>query len=221
MKNFHGSVARVLALSLVSFTVAGQQSPKASLGLFKETADIGTTRPGAASFSEGTGSYRVTGGGADLWGKEDDFRFLWLPLTGDATLEADITFPVVDVVPKEKAMLIFRQSNQPDAAYADLALHGDGHIALQFRKTDGGQTEDLTATQRGSRHLRLERKGDHFTASLGNSASTMEQVLSTDVALHDQVLVGVGVCAHDANAVHAAVFSNVKLVRSAASESQK
>jgi hypothetical protein len=209
MKN----LTRLLALSLVSFTLLGQQGSAGPLGIFKETADIGTTQPGAAKYDAGIGSYRITGGGADLWGKEDDFRFAWLPLSGDATLEADVSFPAGDVVPKEKAMLIFRQSTQPDAAYADLALHGDGHIALQFRKTDGGQTEDLTATQHGSKHLRIERKGDHFTASLGDSSATVTPVLSTDVALHGTVLVGLGVCSHNAGGVNTAIFSNVKLTR--------
>ena len=213
MQKLNKSLSRLLALSLLSFTLAGQQPSAGPLGLFKQTADIGTTQPGSATYAPATSTYRVVGGGADLWGKEDDFRFLWLPLTGDASLEADISFPADDVVPKEKAMLIFRQSAQPDAAYADLAIHGDGHIALQFRKTDGGPTEDLTATQHGSKHLRLERKGDHFTAYLGDSPSTMTQVLSTDVALHGPVLVGLGVCAHDQNAVHTATFSHVKLTR--------
>ena len=209
------NLARLLALSVVPFSLLpAQQRAKPPLGVFKSTADIGTTLKGAAVFSAADGSYRVTGGGADLWGKEDDFRFVWLPLTGDAALEADVSFPADDVAPKEKAMLIFRQSVQPDAAYADLAIHGDGHIALQYRKTDGGQTEDLTAAQKGSKHIRLERKGDHFTASLGDDSSKMDQALSADVALHGEVLVGLGVCAHNASGLNTAIFSNVKLLRS-------
>lgn len=216
MKNLTRSFQRLLVVGTVSFTLAGQSS--GPLGIFKETADIGTTQPGSATYSAADRSYRATGGGADLWGKEDDFRFVWLPISGDAALEADITFPADDVVPKEKAMLIFRQSAQPDSAYADLALHGDGHIALQFRKTEGGQTEDLTATERGSKHLRLQRRGDHFTASLGTAPSAMTTVLSTDVALHGPVLVGLGVCAHNAGGVNTAIFSNVKVSRGTASQ---
>ncbi len=211
MLNLTRSLSRFLALFVISFSVAGQQSSGTSLGLFRQTADIGTTKPGSATYSAATGSYRVAGGGADLWGSEDDFRFIWLPVVGDATLEADISFPAEDVVPKEKAMLIFRQSTAPDAAYADLALHGDGHIALQFRKADGAKTEDLTATERNSRHLRLERHGNQFTASLGPNASEMTTVLSTDVAMHGPILSGLGVCAHDADGLHSAIFTNVKL----------
>ncbi len=213
MPNPKSSILWLLAVAIVptNFLVA-QGSSKPSLGIFKSTADIGNTRKGAANFSARAGSYRVTGGGADLWGKEDDFRFLWLPLAGDAVLEADVTFPADEVVPKEKAMLIFRQSVSPAAAYADLAIHGDGHIALQFRKDEGGQTEDLTAPQGGSKHLRLERQGDHFTASLGNSSSEMTPILSTDVALHGSVLVGLGVCAHDASGLSTVVFSNLRII---------
>jgi TolB protein len=214
MKKLTGWLPVMVGLSVVSVALVGQPGTGGSLGIFRETADIGTTRAGTVTYSAANGSYRVTGGGGDLWGKEDDFRFVWLPVTGDAAIEADVTFPAEDVVPKEKAMLIFRQTVRPDAAYADLAIHGDGHIALQFRKVEGGETADLTAAQHGSRHLRLERRGDHFTASVGPNAAEMTTVLSTDVALHGPVLVGLGVCAHEVDGLHTAVFSKVKLTAS-------
>ena len=110
-------------------------------------------------------------------------------------------------------MLIFRQSAKPDAAYADLALHGDGHIALQFRKMTAGETADLTAPQHGSKHLKLVRKGERFTAYVGENATSMTEVLSTDVSLYGPVLVGLGVCSHNADGVNTAIFSNVALTR--------
>ena len=38
---------------------------------------------------------------------------------------------------------------------------------------------------------------------------------STKVVLHDPVYVGIGMCAHKADAVETAVFSNVKMERAA------
>ncbi len=44
-----------------------------------------------------------------------------------------------------KAALMIRQSLEPDAAYADVALHGDGLTSLQFRPTAGAATSALAS----------------------------------------------------------------------------
>ena len=45
------------------------------------TQDIGTVGlAGTASFQAGTGTYSVTGAGADIWGTADAFRFVYQPL---------------------------------------------------------------------------------------------------------------------------------------------
>ena len=44
---------------------------------------------------------------------------------------------------------MIRQSLDPDSAYADAALHGDGLTSLQFRPTAGGET--LEVSRRPSR----------------------------------------------------------------------
>jgi hypothetical protein len=55
-------------------------------GIFENQGDLGTTpKPGLLEFDAGKGSYRVTGGGANMWGAEDALHFVWKRVTGDVS----------------------------------------------------------------------------------------------------------------------------------------
>lgn len=209
-------MARLLALLLgcglalpLATSAAAQQ---ASDGIFAGAADVGAALSGSTVYDPATGSYRVTGGGDDMWGAADAFRFTWMRFSGDGVLTADIQFPPGTKPPNEKAVLLFRQSLAPPSAYADVAIHADGHITLQYRASDGGVTADTTATQHGSTTLSIERKGNHFTAYASTPEGKMVEFASTDVALQDPVYVGLGVCAHDAKGLATVTFSNVRVL---------
>ncbi len=206
------SILFVFALVFAGNGPAQQQS-RNPLGIFESSTDIGATRPGATLYDPATASYHVTGGGADLWGAADQFRFTWLKLSGDASLSASIHFAPNTGDPTAKAILIFRQSLDPGSPYADTAIYADGHITLQFRATAGGKTGDTTSTRHGSTRLRIVRKGDQFTLSAGSESQMEADPTPATVVLHDPVYVGIGVCAHNADHLETATFSNVKLER--------
>ncbi len=204
----------LLAAALVA--PAPAQSPAGNnLGPFSNSTDIGATRPGATLYDPATASFRVTGGGADLWGAADQFHLTWVKLSGDAALSADIHFAPGTADPTAKAILIFRQSLDPASPYADAAIHADGHITLQYRSTPGGKTEDSTAPQHGPARLRIERRGDQFALYIGSADSKTPATSPATVVLHDPVYVGIGVCAHNAGHLETATFTNVTLDHSA------
>jgi regulation of enolase protein 1 (concanavalin A-like superfamily) len=208
---------------LVAFALAGaslvvaQQRPSGSRSIFEASSDVGKTRAGSTVYGPADGVYRVTGGGADMWGAADAFHFSWVRVSGDAALTADIQFPWGSKAPLEKAVLIFRQSLDPASPYADVAIHADGHITLQYRATAGGKTVDVTAADHGSTRLRIERSGDRFTAYTGSASGKVTAFSNTTIALEDPVYVGIGVCAHDAEGLTTVGFSNVSIERPSAS----
>jgi hypothetical protein len=184
-----------------------QRSLPEGQNMFEGSTDIGKALKGSTVYDAATGEYRVSGGGADMWGAEDDFHMSWVRVSGDVTVSADVTFPADGgAIPLKKAVLMVRQSLDPDAAYADVAVHGDGHITLQYRETKGGPTADLTSSVHGPVRLRIERKGDQFTSYAGTAVSGPVKIV-----LHDPVYVGIGMCAHKADGIETAVFSNVKV----------
>lgn len=208
--------ARFLSASLLGGLAAasmsaGQQHTTEPLGLFRGFSDIGATRPGSTSFDPRTKTYRMSGGGTDIWGKADEFSFTWVRVSGDGSLMADVTFAQPLAYPISKAVLMIRQGLSAEAAYADVAIHADGHITLQYRDSAAEETKDTTLPEHGPTGIRLVRKGNTFTASAVFADGHLGAPASTTVAMQDPVYVGIGVGSHNAHALQTVTFSHVSM----------
>lgn len=182
------------------------------LGLFTGQSDVGKTpEKGSATFDESAKAYRVTGGGANMWFKEDAFHFVYKQITGDVALNADIAFEGEGKEPHRKAALMIRQNLEPDSAYADVAVHGDGLTSLQYRPSAGVDTGEFRLAMKAPKQVGIERRGNEITvwASDGSSKATNGPVV---VSMNGPVYVGLAVCSHNANVLETADFSGLKLV---------
>ncbi len=80
------------AAALTAFLLLACPALAGNLGLFEKQTDVGSvTPPGTATYDAATQTYTITSAGANLWGKEDAFHFLWTKMSGDFVLTADIT----------------------------------------------------------------------------------------------------------------------------------
>jgi TolB protein len=205
-------------LVLLTGALAAAAFPQASeLGVFTDRGGVGKTPPGCkASYDAAKGEYRITGGGANIWGAEDAFCYVWKKAPGDVTLTADIEWVGTSDTAHRKAVLMVRQSLEPGAAYADAVSHGDGLTSLQFRGAAGEQTYQVFTQAEGAVRLRLVRQGSRFTMYAGKPGGELKPVGPVEyISLKNPVYVGIGVCSHVAGALETAVFSNVKLDESA------
>jgi TolB protein len=199
--------AAFLACSGFAAAQAGHTSAQL---LLAGSTDIGSTLQGSTVSGPASGTFRITGGGADMWGTQDAFRFGWIRLAGDATLSADVHFGP-GTAHLAKGVLIFRETLEPDSPYADVAIHGDGHVTLQYRAASSAETKDITAPEQGATRIRIERKGGQFITSTKAPNGSWKVFAAQTVALHGPVYVGLGVCAHDAQGLVTATFSQAKL----------
>jgi hypothetical protein len=185
----------------------------ASLGEFEQEADVGQVqKPGTTRYDPATRTYLVGGSGENMWARTDGFHFVWKRLSGDISLAADVEFPSPGGQAHRKACLLIRQGLEPDAAYADAAMHGDGLTSLQFREVQGDVTHEVQSSVSGPRRLRLERYGDVITMSVARAGEELHPSGgSCTIKFKDPVYVGLGVCAHDKNAFEEARFSNITL----------
>jgi Tol biopolymer transport system component len=110
---------------------------------------------------------------------------------------------------------IVRTGLEPDAAYVDIAVHGDGLTALQFRRAPGGETEELRSPTHHPEVIQLSRRGGTYTMAVASPGGTFARQRIDDLELGDEVYVGLFVCSHDAAASQRAVFDNVRIVRPA------
>jgi Tol biopolymer transport system component len=202
----------VLSFGLVS--AAPAQQPATPLGIFEAHSDVGITpKPGSATYDPATAEYRVTGGGANMWAGVDAFHFVWKKVNGDFDLNALVHLVGAGAEDHRKAALVVRQSLDPNSAYADVAVHGDGLTALQFRPVAGAETAEVRSPVSAPGSILLSRRGAQLTMSARSAAGTDPFVPSGPVTLEftGPVYVGLGVCSHDANVLETAVFSKVVL----------
>jgi Tol biopolymer transport system component len=204
-----GSALLVLFLG----TRLGFCDATADLGIFSEQADIGSpTKSGSVRFDPARGEYLITGGGANMWSTNDAFHFVWVKMSGDLSLAADITFAATNGNPHRKACLVIRQSLAPDSAYADVAVHGVGLTALQYREAAGDTTHEIQSDISGPARVSLEKRGDYVSMSVAGAGEPLHPAGAMyRMQFQEPFYVGLGVCAHNNKASAQAVFSKVEL----------
>ena len=198
---------------VVACAMAFCASPVAAqtVGIFANHADIGETSiPGRVSHD--AGRYRMTASGANIWGERDAFHYAWVQRSGDLHIAADIAWEGKGKDPHRKAGLMIRQNRTPGSPYADVMVHGDGMVSLQYRAEQDGPTRQIISAVWHPRRVRLEREGDFVYFSVaGADGKLMHAGGSYRIAFQAPVLVGLAVSAHDNNVTETATFSNVEL----------
>ena len=206
--NNNGLVAAIAVLLLT-----GGGAASAAVGVFEDHNDVGTLlHPGGVAFDSGSHAYTISAGGDNMWAVEDDFHFVWKKVSGDVSLSSEIAFPVKGGNGHRKAVLMIRQSLDADSAYVDAAVHGDGLTSLQSREVKGAPTHEVGLNDASPHRVRLEKRGDYFFMYLARGGEDLHLAGgSMRLSLQEPFYVGIGVCAHDKNAVEKAVFSNVEV----------
>ena len=192
-----------------------RQTPDAAavLGIFENHGDVGTvSKSGSVTFDDGAKSYTLTGSGENMWSTRDAFHYVWKKASGDVALAADISFKGAGKEPHRKACLIIRQSLDADSAYVDAALHGDGLTSLQFREAKGAATHEVQANVLAPLRLRIEKIGKYARMYLGSDDKEPSfSGAAVRLTLEEPFYVGLGVCAHNNDAIETADFSHVEL----------
>jgi TolB protein len=181
-------------------------------GLFDSSRDIGKVAfKGSTKFDAQKQEYRITGSGANIWGTQDAFQFAWRQVSGDLKLSAAVAFEGTGGNEHRKGGWMIRQNLDPNAAYVDAMVHGNGMTSLQYRSAAGGPTREVRWYSASPASILLERDGDVFTLSVARADGVYQPVGSIVVALEDPVYAGLAVCSHDAKREETAVFSQVSM----------
>jgi hypothetical protein len=187
--------------------------PAPRFGLFTDVADVGAPAiKGSTQFDAATAQYRITGAGANIWAKQDEFQFAWREMSGNFTMSATLRF-LGQGNDHRKAGLMVRQSLDTDATYADVVVHGNGMGALQWRSRKGEDSNafDLPIEGPGTFTVKLVRTGVRIYMFIAREGAPPQEIAHTEVTFEGPVLIGLAVCSHDANASDTAVFSNVAI----------
>jgi len=198
-------------LLLLSTLSAGPLLWAQSYGVFDGAGDIGDNPKAGSHVVVSPTEYRVTGGGANVWGAADAFYFLWKRVPADVTLSAAMAFPEPGGDPHRKAVLMIRQSLDAGSAYSGVTVHGDGLTSMQYRTATGGQTQETRFEFEKGQRFRLERRGDRVTVYAATAGSDLLVAIGPrDLGFSGPAYVGIGVSAHNAGALETGVFTSVQ-----------
>jgi TolB protein len=133
----------------------GQFQP---VGIFDHHQDVGNPKlKGSVVYNEKDQTYTMSGAGVNMWAGIDQFHFLWKKIKGDFIIQATIQFIGKGTDPHRKIGIIARDKLTTDSRYADACVHGDILTSLQFRGSDGAQTEQVTVASHHPTHIEFLR----------------------------------------------------------------
>ncbi|MCX5644018.1 MAG: discoidin domain-containing protein [Phycisphaerae bacterium] len=166
------------------------------------------------------GNIVIGGGGADIFGTADQFRFGFKRLTGNGTIVARVD-SIGNTDPWAKAGVMIRESLEAGSRYAIvLASPGNG-VRFQARAaTDTGATSDTTVATAAQTALKtpvwvkLERSGMTFNgyySTDGVKWTPMSWNPQTINMVASPVYIGLAVTSHNAAALTTAEFSGVAM----------
>ena len=196
---------------LFSLLAASGFAQTGKLGAFTNSGDVGgPALKGSTTFDASKTQYRITGAGANIWAKEDQFQYLWREMSGNVAVTATLQF-LGQGAEHRKAGIMLRQTLDTDSPYIDIVIHGNGMPGVQWRNTKGDITNamDFPYDAPAQYQLKLIRQGSAITVWIAKNGAELKELGHTQVQLANPVLVGLAVCSHTADASDTVVFSDV------------
>jgi regulation of enolase protein 1 (concanavalin A-like superfamily)/pectate lyase len=175
-----------------------------------QSADIGNPGVTGAAGYEGA-TYSLSGGGADVWGTFDEFRYAFRVMSGDGTIVARVA-SVQGAEAWTKAGVMIRASDDPRSAHASMFVSVAKGLAFQRRATTGATSRNTAgAAAAAPEWVRLERVGNALTASTSADGRSWTEVGRDTITLPSDVLVGLAITSHDETTLATATFDNVSV----------
>jgi endoglucanase len=174
--------------------------------------DIGGSKKGGL---EKTGEeIALFGGGEDIWGENDQFRFLYQPIEGDFELSVELA-SMEDFEDYAKAGLMIRGSMDPNAPHVLLSSFSNGELQFATRQKSGEDTKALpTQTPGLPIQLRVIRHGSRVEASFRKADRDWTTLGSHETPhLPNQVYAGAVALSHDNRRLIRIVYRKFALSR--------
>lgn len=172
---------------------------------------------------EPEGTLNVSGSGADIWGGEDEFHFVYKEVTGNVSLVVHVD-SLVNTNGFAKAGLMVRDTLESDARNTAVFFTPENGTRLQRRAAVGEDyiTDDEETLYEGDpndpntfpRWLKIQRTSGGLVfvySSLDGSSWDQFTLARTMATMSSPVYLGVAVTSHDDTLVTDAVFDHVTL----------
>ena len=175
-----------------------------------QTADIGNVQiEGSAVYNDG--SFTLEGAGNDIWGEQDQFRYMYQTISGDGTMIVKIN-SLTNTNAWTKAGIMLRDNLSPSAAHSFLALTPSNGVAFQHRASEGaGSNHQAGGNGTTPLWLKLVRSGSSFTGYTSNNGSTWTLVGNQNINMNNDIYIGLALTSHDNTQLSVASFSELTI----------
>ena len=170
--------------------------------------DVGSVGAAGGSYCS-SGTFTVSGCGADIWGSNDAFQYAYQPASGDCSIVARVT-GVQGTDPWAKAGVMIRETLNNNATHCSVFVTPGNGAAFQCRTSTGGSTTMPNNPACSTPYwVKAVRTGNTFTTYCSSNGSSWTQLGSQTINMGANTYIGVCVTSHNPSSVCTATFDNV------------
>lgn len=174
-----------------------------------QSRDIGNVAA-AGNASASNGTFTITGSGADIWNRADEFHYVYQTLSGDGEIVGQVT-EIANTDAWAKAGLMFRETLAANAKHASVFVTPSRGVSFQRRTTTGSTSQSTGSSGNKPVWLKVTRAGNTFTSFKSLDGTNWKQIGSATVDMNADIFVGLAVTAHKDGALNTSVFKNVSV----------
>jgi len=183
--------------------------------------DIGGPGFAGAANTCDSETIEIVGGGADIWGSSDQFRFVYKEVTGDFDASVHVT-DLRGGDPTTKAVIDVRETTDGASPALHISVNppppgrdlGEAGQRSTLNGATAGWPGSLTYTPVGipNAWIRMTRVGNAFTSFRSSNGADWIQFAQVTQVSPPSLLVGIGVTAHNNSLLATGAFSNFRIV---------
>jgi hypothetical protein len=168
--------------------------------------------PKLSDFAEESGGiYKIKGIGSDIYGKYDEFNFVYKEHTGKMTMIARIDSIEEGADPWAKAGIMIRDTLDANARYAALLLTPENGVRYQYRSVTNDATERLFDTNVAPPYwVKFDRtSGGLLRSYYSTNGVDWTSFSLKQISMANPIYIGLAVTSHIPTEACEAQFSNV------------
>ncbi|MGJ8641241.1 MAG: carbohydrate-binding protein [Opitutaceae bacterium] len=188
------------------------------------STNMGNTSAGSTSYNPVTKAWTISGNGSRMWFSDSpDYRFAYLPVTGDATIIAKLNSLSGGSTEDARAGLVFSSDLTDNAKMqAIIVTHPDGSdpqthsfrrgdIAHSHQGNSGSRSYERQSSPKIPYWLKIERIGDRVNCYSSPDGVSWSCGESADYAVGASAYMGLAVSSDQTNGQSIATFTDVRI----------
>ncbi len=211
MQRLFVTIRKIVPCMMISL-IGTQTFAQKIFGDFEKSTDIGNVKhAGSTGYDIAKQQYELSGSGKNIWGKNDEFHYLYKRMKGDFILHARGSFIGKGTDPHRKFGWMIRSGLDTGSAMVCATVHGDGLTSLQYRTSAKAEVTERKSDVNAPDVIQLERRRSQYIMSVAKFGDPFITTEITEAGFDDEVYVGLFICSHNADVVEKAMFDNVRI----------